>query len=166
MSRRSQDREQVLQQLEETVAATVAFFSGVDETLFDGYQTAHEVLSHLVYWHREYVTVSQVLCQEERPCLRKGTFAELNEQAYQEFARYSLPVLSQRLVLLHKALASNLRRLPDWRIDFPIKQDSRFCSVETRLARIDSHIRSHVNRLERASRLGAEWVNAYYVERS
>lgn len=166
MSRRSQDREELLQQLAETVEAAMAFFGQVDDALFDGYQTAHQVLSHLVFWHREYVTVSQALLQDEAPTLRQGTFAELNEQAYEEFERYSLPVLGQRLALLHKALASTVRRLPDWRIDFPVKQDSRFCSVDTRLSRIDSHIRSHVNRLERASRLGAEWVRAYYVENS
>jgi hypothetical protein len=166
MSRRSQDREQVLAQLDRTIGTAVEFFGQVDETLFDGNQTAREVLSHLVFWHREYVKVSQALLQEETPCLHSGTFTELNELATREFAKHNLLALSQRLTLLQQALSSTVCGLPDWQINFPVKQGSRSRSVADRLPMIDAHICNHVKRLERACRLGAEWVNAYYAEKS
>ena len=70
--------------------------------------------------------------------------------------------LANKLRSYQDQLADDLRLLPDWHIDFPVKSGGRSDSVAGRLPSIESHIRSHVRRLNRAERLGEAWVNTYY----
>ena len=145
--------EQLLAQLNDTVADAVAFFNAADEDLFDGYQTAREVLSHFVFWHSEYVGIVWALVTGRQPSLLYGTFAELNARATQQYNDESLPVLAERLAHRQGQLAKALRRLPDWGIDFPIKQIGRDENVASRVVSIESHIRNHVARLRHAAHL-------------
>jgi hypothetical protein len=152
-------REEVLAALDQAVADAAAFLSTVDETLADGEQTAREVLSHLVFWHREYAAIINALAQGDLPRLRAGRYREMHDEAAQEFASQSLPVLAWRLLGYQADLAAALYCLPDWSIDFPLKQGSSFQSVAERLPQIESHIRNHIVRLRRAQRRGHNGYN-------
>jgi uncharacterized small protein (DUF1192 family) len=141
----------MLAALDRAVMDAVSFLCDVDEKLTDGSQTAREVLSHLVFWHREYVSVANARVEGRRPALKSGTFAELNAQAYREFVSYSMPELAQYLASLQEELVALLQRLLHWRMDFPVKQGGRWWSVEDRIPAIETHIRNHVARLKRAA---------------
>lgn len=143
--------EETLSALDRTVGDAVVFFAQVDETLADGHQTAREVLSHLVFWHREYVAVARALTADRKPELKSGTFASLNALASQEFRDRSLPDLAERLAGLQRELDAALASLPDLGANFPVKRGGRYWSVEDRVPTIESHIRNHVRHLKRAA---------------
>jgi hypothetical protein len=98
------------------------------------------------------VAIAQALASGRQPELRSGTFVELNARAYQEFAGMPLPGLVRCLVTLQELLEAALRHLPDWEINFPVKQGGRYSSIDERLQEIESHIRRHVARLRHAAR--------------
>jgi hypothetical protein len=156
----------VLRTLRESVTGAAAYFPRVDETLFDGHQTAREVLSHLVFWHREYVLILQVLADGCRPSLRMGTFDHLNRMAACEFKDRPMKEMAESLSALHVELEAVLGCLPDWSLDFPVKVGARRRNVAERLTAIESHFRYHVKRLKRAERLGRAWMEAYYPDAS
>ncbi|MDX1613200.1 MAG: DinB family protein [Candidatus Promineifilaceae bacterium] len=164
MDNKRTDRDKSLADLERAVNQAAAYLAEADEALWDGHQTAREVLAHLVFWHREYLTVARALAQEEEPSLKQGTFAELNAAAAREFADVPLDRLARRWLALQVALNAVLRRLPDWQADFPVKHGGRKKAVVKRVAGIQAHIRHHLRRLQRAERLGQDWVSAYYEE--
>jgi hypothetical protein len=142
--------EETLDALDRTVAEAAGFFTHADESLADGCQTARDVISHLVFWHREYVASARAMAAGRPPKLRRGVSREMNAQATHEFAHESLPSLAQHLAALQRKLDKALRRLPDLNADFPIKEGGRYWSVEDRVPVIESHIRNHVKRLKQA----------------
>ncbi len=156
MAERVLCRERMLASLDGAVMEAANFFRDLDESLSDGNQTAHEVLSHLVFWHREYVNVARALAECRQPTLRAGTFAQLNAQAYREFERYPMHELADCLASLQEQLVWLLQQLSYWRMDFPVKQGGHFWSVEDRIPSIEAHIRNHVVRLKRAARKAHE----------
>jgi len=125
-----------------TSGDAAAFFAQVDEALSDLHQTARQCLSHLVFWHREYVNIARDLLAGRQPGLRHGNFKSLNAQASQEFQDESLPELAGLLV--------DLRALPDSQPHFPLKQGGHPWRVVDLVPRIEAHIRNHVDRLKRA----------------
>jgi hypothetical protein len=152
----------LLHALNVIVAEACAFFLKVDQDLFDGRQNAREILSHLVFWHREYALTIKALKDGQQPRLRAGTYAALNSAATREFLNTPMSELTRELRSYQDQLADDLRLLPDWNIDFPVKSGGRSESVAGRLPSIESHIRSHIRRLKKAERLGEAWVNTYY----
>jgi hypothetical protein len=162
MPEQGDDHLDALRALDEALVDAAGYLAGVDPDLDGGYQTAHEVLSHFVFWHREYVTISQALLEGRGPALRDGTFAQLSREATTEFAGQSMADLATSLLALQKSLCEQLLVLVDWSVDFPVKQDSRPRSVAKRVALIEQHLRDHVRRLRRAERHGQAWVKAYY----
>ena len=164
MPQQQDQRQPALEELTDTVNKAVAFFVETEESLCDGYQSAREVLSHLVFWYREYVTIAQALVDGCPPELKKGTYAELNAEATCEFAGKTMEELAHQLDEYHKNLAETLLCLPDWGINYPVKYGGRLKSVAERLPEIESHIRNHVRRLQRAERRGEDWVKAYFPD--
>jgi hypothetical protein len=156
--------EMLLNGLNLAVADAVAFFEVVDEELTDGHQSAREVVSHLVFWHREYVAVLQALAANREACLKKGTFASLDRQAAEEFRSQSMVELARRLGCLQLILQAVLHRLPDWGVYFIVKDGGRSRSVRQHVSRMEKHIRIHVRQLRSAQRHGEAWVRAYYQE--
>jgi hypothetical protein len=152
MNQVTERREDVFAALDRTVADAAAFLSAVDETLADGEQTAREVLSHMVFWHREYAVIARALAAGEEPRLRMGTFHEMHDEAAREFAGQSLAMLGWQLLGYQADLAAALSCLTDWSVDFPLKQGISFQSVAGRVPQIESHIRHHTIRLRRAQR--------------
>jgi hypothetical protein len=148
------------------VVDAAGYLGEADESLHDGYQTARDVLSHLVYWHREYVDIACALMEGRRPELKQGTYAELNAAAAVEFGDVPMSDLADRLLELQASLEIALRALPDWGLKYPVKHGSRVKPVEDRLPVIESHIVKHIKRLRRAERLGEDWVKAYYLDAS
>lgn len=164
MPERGDDREGALSALDGALAEAASFLTGVDPELDGGHQTAREVLCHFVFWHREYVTISQAFLDGRDPPLREETYAELNAQATVEFAGRSMDDLACMLRDLQKTFRSQLLALPDWSIDFPVKKGARPKCVTERVPAIENHLRGHIQRLRRAGRLGREWVRAYYSD--
>lgn len=152
MRKRKISRHTALETLNRTVAKAAEFFCSADEKIADGYQTAREVISHLVFWHREYVVICQALADGRRPKLRTGVFREFNAMATLEFKNESLPVLARRFCQLQNKLDRTLQCLPDWEMNFPIKEGGHWWSVQERIPTIESHIRNHVARLRRAAK--------------
>ena len=150
-----QRHEQLLLSLRHTVADAALAFATVDERLANGNQTALESLAHLVFWHREYVAIAQALIAGRKPDLRSGTFTGLNLLAYREFAGQPLPALARCLITLQELLEAALRHLPDWEINFPVKQGGRYWSIDERVSAIEAHIRHHVLQFRRAARRSA-----------
>lgn len=152
----------LLQALDHSVTKIVDLLVQVDDNFFDGYQTAREVLSHLVFWHREYVMITDALVNGRSLHLRQGTFVALNARATREFRPMSMKSLCQNLLNLQIALACNLRRLTNWNIIFPIKKGCRQFTVTERVQLIQEGIDRHFSRLESAHRHGEAWVAAYF----
>jgi hypothetical protein len=164
MPEKGDDRERALCALDEAVVDAAGYLRDVDPDLDGGHQTAREVLCHLVFWHREYVAICRALLEEREPPLKEGTYAQLNALAKEEFAACSMDDLACSLLAMQESLRFQLSALPDWSIDFPVKQDSRRKSVAERMPAIESHLQSHIRRLRRARRLGEAWVKAYYPD--
>lgn len=150
--RKAQSRQSALVGLGRVVADAVTFFADADESLADEHQTAREVLSHFVFWHREYVRIVRALAKRQAPRLREGKFREFNAQATREFAFESLPALVKRFDRLQSQLERALRALPDWESNFPIKSSGKYTSVAERVPQIAAHIGNHVARLRRAAK--------------
>lgn len=164
MPQQKDECQTALRELSKMVNEAVAFFVETDESLSDGYQSAREVLSHLVFWHREYVTIAQALVVGGKPELKKGTYAELNAGATCEFEGKTMKELARLLIQYQKSLEEALQCLPDWGIHYPVKYGGRLKCVAERLPAIESHIRNHMRRLQRAERRGEDWVHAYYPD--
>ncbi|MBI1801781.1 MAG: hypothetical protein HYR71_09160 [Chloroflexi bacterium] len=152
MTQRAHSHDEALADLSRAVDDAAAFFAAAADQLCDGHQTARDVISHLVFWHREYVCIVWALATGRRHWFRTGSFASLNAQATQEFRREPLAALAGRLRHRQQQLVKALRRLPDWTIDFPLKQGGQFCTIADRVAAIESHIRSHLSRLQAEDR--------------
>lgn len=157
-----QEKETILAGLDAAVTEAVTFFETVDESLCDGYQSAYEVLAHLVFWHEEYVRITAALVDGRTPQLKTGSYARLNALAAEIFCKTPLPLLAQRLAQAQRKLERNLRRLPSWDVYLPVKRGGRFRTVWQRVPQFEVHIRHHVERLKRAQRHGDAWVQAYF----
>jgi len=162
MPEQGDDRVRALRALDEAVVDAAGYLVSVDPELDGGHQTAREVLCHLVFWHNEYVAISRALLDGQEPPLKEGTYAQLNREATKEFGQQSTAELIHQLSALQESLRKQLLALPDWSVDFPVKQDSRRKSVTERVLAIERHVTMHVTRLRRADRLGDDWVKAYY----
>lgn len=157
-------RERLLSELGDSILAAANFFTNVDENLFDGHQTAREVLSHLLFWHYEYCAISQTLLLDQKPSLLAGSLAQLNEQATCKYQKKDMAELVARLTEQQKILELNLRHLENWNVNFPFKKGCRRIDVAGRICSINNHIRHHLVRQERADRRGEAWIKAYYLD--
>lgn len=155
-------RDSLLTSLDRSVAQITDFLVQIDENFYDGHQTAREVLSHLVFWHREYVLITDAMVNGRSPNLRQSTFVALHGRAAREFRRVPLAKLCQDFCGLQRAFSDNLRKLPDWTIEFPVKKGCRRTTVFERIRLIQDHIDGHFTRLESAHRHGEAWVAAYF----
>jgi hypothetical protein len=144
-------QEQAFKALNNAVSLAVVFFSESDENHFDGYQTAHEVLANLVFWHREHVRIARSLVEGTEPRLMEGAATTFNTKACQNFKNKAIPVMAQQLDELQVELAGLLRCLPDWEMDFPLKNGGRYCTVEDRVNALASSVRHHTALLRRAA---------------
>ncbi len=156
---------ELLQDLDLSVKQIVDFLVQVDEDFYDGFLTAREILSHLIFWHREYVAITDALGNKRIPHLRQSTFIALNARATREFRSKSMQTLCQDFLNLQIALVVNLQRLPDWDVEFPVKKGCRRVNVTERLQLIQEHVDGHYARLESAQRHGEAWVRAYYPKK-
>ena len=157
-------RERLLSELGDSIVAAANFFMNVDENLFDGHQTAREVLSHLVFWHYEYCAISQTLLLNQKPTLLAGSLAHLNEQATCKYQKKDMAELARCLSEQQKILELNLRHLENWNVNFPFKKGCRRIDVAGRICSINNHIRHHLVRQERADHRGEAWIKAYYLD--
>lgn len=142
--------EDILESFHRTIADAAAYLCCVDEKLTDGHQSAHGVLAQMVFWHEEYLRILHAIAAGEQPNLHSGTYEVINLIARQKYANETMPILAHQLTIIHKQLEDALRALPDWSINFPVKQDSGYCSIAERIRLIDAHIFNRVTLLKRA----------------
>ena len=142
-------KEDVLNRLNQTVIQTTAYFASIDENLSDGHQTAHGILAGLLFWHKQYVSIARALIAGGEPELLAGTYEGLNRNARQHALGTSMIMMAYSLSCEQHEFAQLLQQIPDWSVEFPIKQDSEPCSVHDRVVEIEANIRQHVHRLER-----------------
>ena len=162
MSECDAEFEAALIALNEVVEEAAEFFRQAAPDLFDGHQTAADVISHLVFWHGEYVSILHSLRNNIPPELSAGTFNELNAAAAERYCDIPLDELVCQLLALQSAFDRELRLVPDLSAEIPVKQGGRIKSVRDRVPTIEAHIRNHLRRLRSAQRHGKEWVKAYY----
>ncbi len=157
-------RDRLLSELGETITVAANFFMNVDENLFDGHQTAREVISHLVFWHHEYCEICQALLLGQKPTLLAGSLALLNEQATRKYQKNNMVELALCLAEQQKTLELILRQLKDWNINFPFKKGCRQIDIAGRIRSINRHIRHHLVQQVRADHRGEAWIKAYYLD--
>ncbi len=145
-------RKQVIAALDRAVENTVRFFESADEHLCDGEQSAREVISHLVFWHREYLRLITALADGRDPQPLIGKFRHYNAQAAEMYAHQSMPELARQFAKLHAELDCALNRLSNWRIAYPHKEGVANRSVSTHMSQILAHVDGHITRLERAAK--------------
>ena len=162
MAQMCPEYEEKLDSLAQAVSTAAAYLGQVDECLSDGNQTARQVLSHLVFWHREYVSIAETLLDGRQPILRKETYAKLHAAAAHEFENKTMDDMAYLLLEYQAKLDQVLRRLPDWNIMYPVKYGGRLKSVTDRLTEMESHISHHLKRLQRAERRGEGWYRVYF----
>ena len=155
-------RDRLLSDLTDSIIDAANFFINVNENFFDGHQSAREVLSHLLFWHREYCAISLALLRGNEPTLLSGSLAVLNGQATCKYQKHTMAELAQCLVEEQKTLVLNLQQLEDWNINFPFKKGCRKIDVAGRICAITDHVRLHLLRQNRAFQRGEEWIKAYY----
>ena len=137
--------------LDHSVASAVAFFRQIDEELSDGHETAREVLSHLVYWHNANVGIAWALVTHRVPPFFTGRYIDLNAKATDALRSESIDALCHMFAHRQRQLVRALRRLPDWGIEFPVKDGCLTVSAARHLHDTDAHIRGHIMRLKRAT---------------
>lgn len=152
MTLRERPREKILETLSTTVADAAAFFSSASPILSNGRYTAHSVLAQIVFWHERYLEVLQALAAGQPPILIEGTTEMLNAAALHRYAGDTMPDLARQLIELHHELDRLLRDLPDWSVNFPVKQDSGFCNVDERVQLIEENLRNRTATFRRLSR--------------
>ncbi len=128
---------------------STAYFASVDENLSDGHQTAHGILAGLVFWHKQYVSIARALISGSTPDLLSGTYEGLNHNARQHALGTSMIMMAYNLSCEQREFAELVQQIPDWTVNFPVKQDSEPCSLSDRLVEIEASIRQHMHRLER-----------------
>ncbi|MBL8131010.1 MAG: hypothetical protein JNL42_04065 [Anaerolineae bacterium] len=145
-------RQEILDRLNRTVLESAAYFGSADETLFDGHQSAHAVLSQLVFWHKQYIATLRALLNGEEPSLPVGSFAQINQRARREYASFGMVMLAYEFSCAHRTLMELLGELPDWSVEFPIKRDGDHLDIAERVEEIEGHIHRHVQRFRAAER--------------
>lgn len=145
-------RKQVIADLDRTVEKAVQFFESADEHLLDGEQSAREVISHLVFWHGEYLRLITACADRCDPHPSSGMFRHYNAQATEMYARQSMPELARRFAKLHAELDCALNRLSNWRVTYPQKEGILKRSVHSHMHQVLVHVEGHITRLERAAK--------------
>lgn len=141
-----------LELLERVVAEASGFFARFDEQLPVGRQTARQCLAHLVFWHREYLSILRALAQGRAAELRSGTFASLNAEAYREFAAIPMSEMACQLESLQRELDSQLRVLLDPQMEVLLKQMAHSWQLAELIPRVAGHIRGHTRKFQAAEK--------------
>ena len=84
--------------LSANVAEAEAFFHGADEHLREGEKSARKAIAHLIFWHLDFVHVSEAPVTAESHPLRTGTFWQLNALAPRQARDESMRMLARRLM--------------------------------------------------------------------
>lgn len=142
--------EEIQESFNRTVTDAAAYLCCVDEKLTDGHQSAHGVLAQMVFWHEQYVNILKAIVEGRQPDLVSGSFDSINMVARQKYAREPMTLLAHQLTVTHQEVDALLSALPDWSVNFPVKQDSGYCSVAERIRLIDAHIFNRVTLLKRS----------------
>lgn len=133
-----------------TVRDAVLFFGDADESAFDGHQTTREVLSHLVFWHGEYVKIASAVAKGTAPKLKQGTFAMLNALACRDLQGRSMSQLAADLTDLQQDLDRSVGRLASTNAKLPFKAGGQELVLGEWILRIEAHVRGHLVRFRRA----------------
>ena len=134
--------------LHQTVDDAATFLNTIDPAVRDGDQSVHDILAHLVFWHREYVAVISAIAQGKKPQLHVEKFYELNALAYREFKNVSRQTLTKRLVRLQSELEQVALGV-NGNTKFAFKEGVKTRTLAHWLPKIRAHIEGHLVRLRR-----------------
>ena len=115
-----------------------------------------QVLSHLVYWHEDYVRQIEARRAGKGWLLPEGGFKELNARAVASLASVGVPTLLARFRTANARLC-RLAADPDSAgIPIQLKQDSKSWPLPEFMIQVEAHIRRHGEEIARTHELRPE----------
>jgi hypothetical protein len=102
-----------------------------------------QVLSHLVYWHEDYVRQIEARRAGKGWLLPVGKFAELNARAVDSLAGVGVPTLLARFRTANARLCRLATDPASAGIPIQVKQDSKGWPLHEFLIDVETHIRRH-----------------------
>ncbi|MBM3122268.1 MAG: ClbS/DfsB family four-helix bundle protein [Chloroflexi bacterium] len=102
-----------------------------------------QVLSHLVFWHEDYVRQIEARRAGKGWLLPEGRFAELNARAVASLAGVGVPTLLARFRTANARLCRLAADPASARIPIQVKQDSKSWPLDKFLIDVEAHIRRH-----------------------
>ena len=111
---------------------------------------AHEVLSHIVFWHETYARILETMAEGRRPAVLVGVFPEFNRIAVERFRTVRDAVLVARLRRANAIVVAALGSLPP-HARIRIKSGTNARGPVEFADRVDAHLRGHLDELRRLS---------------
>lgn len=102
-----------------------------------------QVLSHLVYWHEDYVRQIEARRTGKGWLLPEGRFAELNARAVASLAGVGVPTLLARFRTANARLCRLATDPVSAGIPVQVKRDSKSWPLHEFLIDVEAHIRRH-----------------------
>lgn len=112
---------------------------------------AHEVLSHIVFWHETYAHILETLTDGHEPVLLDGIFGEFNRIAVERFGDVPDAVLVERLRKANAVVGAALAAVPP-HARIRIKAGAKTRGPVEFAERIEAHLRGHLDDLRHLSR--------------
>ena len=102
-----------------------------------------QVLSHLVYWHEDYVRQIEARRSGKGWLLPEGGFKELNAKAVASLAEVGVPTLLARFRTANARLCRLAADPASAGLPIQLKQDSKSWPLAEFLIQVEAHIRRH-----------------------
>lgn len=113
---------------------------------------AHEVLSHIVFWHETYARILEAMAEGHQPAVLVGVFPEFNRIAVERLRTVPDAVLVARLRRANAIVVAALGSLsPHARVR--IKSGTNARGPVEFADRVEAHLRGHLEELRRLSRV-------------
>ena len=112
---------------------------------------AHEVLSHVVFWHETYARILEAMTEGREPVVLEGVFPEFNRIAVERFRAAPDALLVERLRHANAVVVAALAALPP-HARIRIKSGANPRGPVQFADRIEAHLRGHLEDLRHLSR--------------
>ena len=113
---------------------------------------AHEVLSHIVFWHETYARILEAMAEGRQPAVLVGVFPEFNRIAVERFRTVPDAVLVARLRKANAIVVAALGSVPP-HARIKIKSGANPRGPVQFADRVEAHLRGHLDELRRLSRI-------------
>lgn len=109
-----------------------------------------EILIHLAFWHKQYVSIITSLLMGVKPLLLKGTFKSINAMAEKEYYSLSVIELISSLEQSQKELDLLGQNSQTWKLEFPFREGSELWKYSEFIDVIAGHVQLHRLQLEKS----------------